>query len=268
MKTKKRKKNRFLVPAVWIIGVAAVWELVAFLLDTVLKDPQAEKKLPYLHSVIIAFGQNWQTMLQAGGVTLSRAILGFLLGIAIGFVLAVLMSLSQIIEKIAMPYLLIMQMIPILGLAPIIFSLVKDLDTSRIVIATYITFYPIAINTLSGFQSVPQDRKDLLYTYAAGKLTVYAKLMFPSALPALFTGMKIAAPMAVTASILVDTLSNKDGIGAIMIYSLYGGGDKFWPAVLTGILMGILSTVAVSLLEWLCVPWKRRSAQQQGGASV
>ncbi|MCH4239548.1 MAG: ABC transporter permease subunit [Oscillospiraceae bacterium] len=264
MKGPIRKKSRLLVPMVWIAGVVGVWELVAFLLAEVLKDPQAANKLPYLHDVIVVFVQNADTMLQAGEITLSRAVVGFLLGISIGFILAVLMSLSKIIEKIAMPYLLIMQMIPILGLAPIIFSLVKDLDTSRIVIATYISFYPIAINMLSGFQAVAKDRKDLLYTYAAKQPVVYLKLMFPSALPSFFTGMKIAAPMAVTASILVDMLSNKDGIGAIMIYSLYGGGDKFWPAVLTGIIMGILSTAAVSLLEWLCVPWERHSRQREG----
>lgn len=259
MEKKNRRAPRLLVPVVWVAGVVAVWELVSFLLDAVFKDPQAAKKLPYLHDVVLAFFQNWQSMLQAGGVTLSRAALGFLFGIAIGFVLAVLMSLSKIFEKIAMPYLLIMQMIPILGLAPIIFSLVKDLDSSRIVIATYITFYPIALNTLSGFQAVGRDRRDLLYTYAASRVTVYRKLMLPAALPALFTGMRIAAPMAVTASILVDMLSNKDGIGSIMIMSLYGGGNKFWPAVLTGILMGVLSTAIVSLLQWICIPWQRKT---------
>ncbi len=263
---KTRKTPRFLVPVVWVVGVIVAWELISFLLAVVLKDPQADKKLPYLHDVVASFFQNAHMMLQAGGVTLSRAALGFVLGCGIGFVLAVLMSLTKIIEKIAMPYLLIMQMIPILGLAPIIFSLVKDLDNSRIVIATYISFYPIALNTLSGFQAVSKDRKDLLYTYAAKRPTVYCKLMIPSALPALFTGMRIAAPMAVTASILVDMLSNKDGIGSIMIMALYGGSNKFWPAVLTGILMGILSIAIVSLAQWICIPWQRKSAKRRGAA--
>ena len=106
------------MPVVWVVGVIVAWELISFLLAVVLKDPQADKKLPYLHDVVASFFQNAHMMLQAGGVTLSRAALGFVLGCGIGFVLAVLMSLTKIIEKIAMPYLLIMQMIPILGLAP------------------------------------------------------------------------------------------------------------------------------------------------------
>ena len=78
--------------------------------------------------------------------------------------------------------------------------------------------------------------------------------------------MRIAAPMAVTASILVDMLSNKDGIGSIMIMALYGGSNKFWPAVLTGILMGILSIAIVSLAQWICIPWQRKSAKRRGAA--
>lgn len=264
MKRQSPKAVFHIVPIAWTLGVIVVWEVISFFLSTIIKDPQASKKLPYLHDVILGFFQNFQLMIQAGSITLSRAGIGFVLGAGIGFILAVLMSLSKIFEKIAMPYLMIMQMIPILGLAPIIFSLVRDLDSARIVIATYITFYPIAINTLSGFQEVQQEKKDLLYTYAANKFVVYQKLMFPAVLPAFFTGLRIAAPLAVTASILVDMLSNKDGIGSIMIYSLYGGDDKFWPAVLTGVLMGILSTAIVALLQKICIPW-RKSNLETGG---
>jgi NitT/TauT family transport system permease protein len=69
------------------------------------------------------------------------------------------MSLSKIAEKIALPYLIISQMIPVLGLAPIIFTLVRDMNTSRIVIAAYITFFPVSVNMLSGLNSVESDKK-------------------------------------------------------------------------------------------------------------
>lgn len=73
----------------------------------------------------------------------------------------------------------------------------------------------------------------------------------------------LAAPMAVTASILVDTLSVKDGIGYVLVLTLYGGGTtgQFWPAVLLSSLMGVLSFVIVSLAEFLCIPWKRQEAK-------
>lgn len=68
----------------------------------------------------------------------------------LGYLLALLMNLSGIVEKIAFPYLMIIQMIPILGMAPIILAITGDINTSRIVIAAILTFYPVSTNTLAG----------------------------------------------------------------------------------------------------------------------
>jgi len=245
--------------AVWVVGVMVLWELAAFFLANVIQDPMAEKKLPYLHEVVILFGQHWQSILKEAGITFTRAAYGFFFGAVIGFLLSVLMSLSKFVEKTAMPYLIMSQMIPILGLGPIIFSLVKDLNTARTVIAAYMTFFPVSVNTLSGFKSVDEDKRTLMYSYAAKKPQLYAKLMFPFTLPYLFTGLKIAAPMAVTASILVDTLSAKDGIGYKIVYSLYGGGTtgEFWPALITGAMMGVVSYAIMATAERILVPWRK-----------
>ncbi len=172
--------------------------------------------------------------MEAASVTFSQAAVGFLLGGIIGYSLAVVMSISRTAERIAFPYLIISQMIPVLGLAPIIFNLVRDMDASRILIAAYITFFPVAANTLSGFRSVEIEKRQLLYSYAAGKITTYAKLMVPFSIPYLFAGLKIAAPLSVTASILVDMLGSKNGIGVKLLYALYGGNmDIFWASVAT-----------------------------------
>ena len=74
--------------------------------------------------------------------------------------------------------------------------------------------------------------------------------------------MKIAAPLAVTASILVDTLSVQDGIGQIIVYSLAGGGalGAFWPAVVLGALLGVIAYNLVTLAEYIFVPWDRNNA--------
>ena len=80
--------------------------------------------------------------------------IGFAVGVAAGFILALLMSLFGTVEKIAFPYLMLIQMLPVLGLAPIILALTGNIATSRIVIAAILTFYPVAANTLAGFKSV------------------------------------------------------------------------------------------------------------------
>lgn len=255
------KKEKYKVNLVWTIGVFAAWELIAFFLDKVMNDPMADAKLPYPHSIIVSIAQNFTDLISAAGLTFSRAVLGFALGALIGFVLAIIMSLSKIAEKIALPYLIVSQMIPVLGLAPIIFTLVKDMNTSRIVIAAYITFFPVSVNMLSGLNSVESEKKELLYSYAAKKKSIYYKLMIPYSLPYLFAGLKIAAPMAITASILVDMLGSSGGIGVKLLYSLYSGTkDIFWASVVTSALMGIIGYFVVIFFEKICMPWRKQAA--------
>ena len=259
------KKEQRIVGIVWVIGIIVVWELASFLLKDVLHDPMAATKLPYPHIVALTFLKNWKTLLEAGAVTFSRAAIGFALGTAVGILLAVIMSLSKTMERIAFPYLIVSQMIPVLGLAPIIFNIVRDMNVSRIVIAAYITFFPVSVNMLSGLKSVEQDKKDLLFSIAANKFKVYQKLMFPFAMSYLFTGLKIAAPMAVTASILVDMLGSKSGIGVKILYALYSNSSNiFWASVLTSAFMGIISFYIVVFAERFCLPWQNTAPKKEG----
>ena len=254
------KKERYKVNLVWVMSIFLLWEFGAFFLDKVANDPMAEAKLPYPHSIIISIINNFSELMSAAGLTFSRAVFGFAVGAAIGFILAIIMSLSKTAEKIALPYLIISQMIPVLGLAPIIFTLARDMNASRVIIAAYITFFPVSVNMLSGLNSVDSDKKELLYSYAAKKRSIYYKLLIPYSLPYLFAGLKIAAPMSITASILVDMLGSSGGIGVKLLYSLYSGTkDIFWGSVVTSALMGIISYFIVVLFEKVCMPWRKQT---------
>ena len=159
-----------------------------------------------------------------------------------------------------LPYLLCSQMIPVLGLAPIILALTGDIAVSRIVIAAILTFYPVAANTLDGFRAVPREKYELMYSYAASRRQFYLKTMFPACVPYFFTGLKIAAPMAITASILVDTLQGGVGLGCLLSQSLKGAMTRyvFWQIVLLSALIGVLSFVGIGWLESLLCPYDRR----------
>ncbi|KOA20095.1 putative aliphatic sulfonates transport permease protein SsuC [Clostridium homopropionicum DSM 5847] len=262
------KKERRIVAIVWVIGIILVWSFFAFALQNIFHDKMASTKLPYPHSVFMTIIKNWKMLLEASAVTFSRATIGFVVGAGVGIVLAVVMSLSKTIERIAFPYLIISQMIPVLGLAPIIFNIVRDMNTSRIVIAAYITFFPVSVNMLSGLKSVEQEKKDLLYSIAANKLNVYYKLMFPFSMSYLFTGLKIAAPMAVTASILVDMLGSSSGIGVKILYSLYSSSNGiFWASVITSAFMGVISFYIVVFAERIFLPWQKDIVKKEGEAA-
>lgn len=259
-------KDRRLVTMVWLVSILLIWEVCAALSRLISTNQLIEAKLPFPHRIFLTYMTNFMDLTEAGLATLSRAGIGFALGASIGIGLAIVMSFSRMVEKVALPYLIISQMIPVLGLAPIIFNIVRDMNLSRIIIAAYITFFPVSVNMLSGLKSVEQDKKDLLSMAAAGKRAIYTKLMVPYSMSYLFTGLKIAAPMAVTASILVDMLGSKSGIGVKILYSLYSSRfDIFWASVMTSAFMGILSYYLIITIEYLLMPWNRNGSPQGGG---
>ena len=269
MKMMKRIVNsKYFMVVLWTIIIVAVWEIFAFVVQYTKRTPV--NVLPHLSGIIESMISSKtingsQTALQMvlinAGATLSRAGIGFVIGTALGFVLALLMNLSGTVEKIAFPYLMLIQMIPVLGMAPIILALTGDIGTSRIVIAAILTFYPVATNTLAGFKGVHKEKHELMYSYAAGKFQIYTKTLIPACLPSFFTGMKIAAPMAVTASILVDTLQGGVGLGCLLSQSLKGAMTRyvFWQIVVRSAVVGILSFDLIGAIEKKLCPYNQNA---------
>ena len=262
----KIKNSKALVTLVWVLGLLVIWEIFAFIIQATKRTP--ENIMPHVWQIFyslidpkpVSNGMSClQVVLFNAGQTLSRAGQGFMIGTLIGFALAILMKLSHIVEKIAAPYLMLIQLIPILGMAPIILAMTHDIGSSRIIIAAILTFYPVATNTLAGLNSVENQKYELMYSYAAKKSTVYVKMLIPSCIPYFFTGLKIAAPMAITASILVDTLQGDGGLGCMLSQSLKHAMTiyVFWDIVVFSAVIGVLSCSLMGWIENAVSPLKR-----------
>lgn len=261
----------------WIILLIVAWEIAATVVAATKRTP--ENIMPHLYQILaaafstkpVASGMSaTMVVLTSARATILRALLGFLVGTGIGFLLALVMKMSGICEKMLFPYLMLIQLIPVLGLAPIIFSITGDINKSRVIIAGILSFYPVATNTLAGFKSVDKDKYDLMYTYAAKKRTIYTKVLIPSAIPYFFTGTKIAAPMAITASILVDTLQGDGGLGCMLSQSLKHAMSiyVFWLIVFFSAFIGVFSSCLMTWIENLISPEKRglrKAAKMKGG---
>lgn len=273
-KVKKILTSKIFVIFIWIAALFVLWEVCAAHVAETKRTP--ENILPHISGIINSLLSDkkingsqtaLQMVLENAGATLSRAGVGYLIGIASGFVLALLMSLSGIVEKIAFPYLMLIQLIPILGMAPIINAITGDIAVSRIVIAAILTFYPVATNTLAGFKSVQKEKHELMYSYAANKFQIYTKTMIPACIPYFFTGLKISAPMAITASILVDTLQGGIGLGCLLSQSLKGAMTRyvFWDIVFFSAVIGILSLYIMGVAEMILCPYKRTGKSKKKG---
>ncbi len=264
---RKRKIPAWVTMLVWILGLIIIWEIGATAIEESKRTP--ENVLPHLYQIIgmifsdkpVANGQTaLMVVLTSAGKTLLRALYGFILGIVLGFGVALILKISKVTEKVIFPYLMLIQMVPILGMAPIILAITGDINASRIIIAAILTFYPVATNTLAGFNAVEREKYELMYSYAANKSMIYRKVLIPYSIPYFFTGLKISAPMAITASILVDTLQGDGGLGCMLSQSQKHAMSiyVFWIIIFFSALVGILSSRLMGVIEKLCTPQDRK----------
>ena len=262
----KEKLSDVFVVLLWVLGLVIIWELGAAHIAQIKRTPA--NVLPHLGQILESIFSKkmvsnkqtaWQIVISNAGITLARAGVGYVIGVVAGFFLAIIMRYINPVEKTLFPYLMMIQMIPILGMAPIVLAITKDIDKSRIVIAAILTFYPVATNTLAGLKSVEPEKYDLMHSLAASDWQIYTKLLLPSCVPYFFTGLKISAPMAITASILVDTLQGGGGLGCMLSQSLKHAMSiyVFWQIVFVSAIIGILSYNLMSLLENILSPMKR-----------
>jgi len=249
----------------WILLVIIFWEIIAMLCEQ--KFNHGYYYIPHLSQIFSAIGDknikiagksSMVMIFKATGSTLSRALIGFIIGTILGFALAFVMDLCKVVEKLAFPYLMLLQMVPIIGMAPVIFAITGDVSKARIVIAAILTFYPVTTNVMAGFKSVEKEKHDLMDITSAKWYQKYWYTKFPACLPSFFTGLKIAAPLAITASVLVDTLQGGNTLGGLISQSLKGVPSYyiFWEIVIICAVVGVGSSALMGLLDFIFCPYR------------
>jgi NitT/TauT family transport system permease protein len=238
-----------------IVTLAVAWESVKFIfrLD--------ERALPHLWDITAAFGQPsrrngpplFAVLLEAALYTFRGAVSGFLIGSLLGFVLGTLFAHIPLLERSLVPYVVASQTIPILAIAPMVVIWLRSPTLSVAVIAAYLTFFPVTINTLRGMKSPDPRAVELMRSYAATTWETLWKLRFPAALPAIFTALKISATASVVGAIIGELPSgSRDGLGgAILNFNQYyiTGPERLWAAIVTTALVGIAFFAIVALAE-------------------
>jgi NitT/TauT family transport system permease protein len=198
--------------------------------------------------------------------TLRSALVGFLVGSVIGFAIGVVFVHSRFLERGLMPYVVASQTVPIIAIAPMVVIWVSRLGwpTWRgvAIIAAYLTFFPVAINTLRGLRSPDPPAVELMSSYASSGWEVLWKLRFPAALPYLFTALKVSATLSVTGAIIGELPTGlSQGLGRSLLTFMYyyvSGPEKLYASVLVAGALGITFVGAVALAERLVVPTGRR----------
>src|SRR5689334_767866 len=234
--------------------------------------PVNDTTLPHIYTIFQALGEPTSTggpllistLFDAATFTAKEALLGFALGASVGFLLAIGLVHSRLAQRALLPYIVASQTIPILAVAPMVVVWLKSGWQSVAVIAAYLTFFPVAINTLRGLESPDPRARELMRSYAASRWKVLWHLRVPTSLPYLFTALKISATASVVGAIIGELPSSiQDGLGgAILNFNQYYSitPANLWATNLVAAALGIAFFLAVVVVEKVVV---RRAPEQR-----
>lgn len=233
-----------------------IWDIAYALTEPVQRNTETSL---FVHLVGAAFS------------TWTMALIGFAIGALIGITLASIFVHSLLGERAFMPYVIASQAIPIVALAPIISAAAGRGNTAVIIIAVYLTFFPVTIAQARGLRSPDPRSLELMRSYAATRWQIYRKVRLPASLPYLFTALKVAAAAAIVGAIIGEGPGGvKDGLGRAIInfnQQYISGPEKLWATILIASLTGIFFFVCVRIAEILTT-WRRGGSSADGGSSA
>lgn len=241
---------QYLIPVVIIICLLILWQVFCDVFDIPVWLLPSPKRI-YINTMTWARFIPFHTW-----VTFYETFSGFILALAIGLPLAVAIVYSAILRNTIYPILLVFQSVPKVAIAPLFLIWVGYGEMSKILIASVVAFFPIVVNSATGFESVEPELFELTHSLQATKLQVFFKVRFPWALPYIFSGMKVAITLAVIGAIIGEFVSSDRGLGFLIL----AASGEMNTALIFGVILilsvlGIFSFAAIGLLEKLICPW-------------
>jgi NitT/TauT family transport system permease protein len=251
------------IPAiiVFVLGIAA-WQISieAFHIQRFL--------LPKPWAILSAFWTQRSTLWSAGWVTLKEALGGFAIGSAIGILVACFLSRFRRLGDALMPVAIAANAIPIIAFSPIFNAWFDPLSLApRMATAAVLCFFPVMVNTLRGLTSIKPSQLDLMRSYAAGEFQIFRRVRVPTALPFVFSALKVATVLAMIGAIVSDYFGTFGSLGITIKNSVsLFDFETAWAAILTASILGVALYVAVSLAEKYALQWDP-TRQERGGAA-
>ncbi|WP_235923790.1 ABC transporter permease [Microcella pacifica] len=212
----------------------------------------------------------WLEVAIAASLTLGIAAAGWIVGVTVGLLLALVMQRWRLAESAALPWIILSQTVPLIAFAPVVKSWGSRIEIgafewqdwmSVAVIASYLAFFPVAVGALKGFQSPDRLHLELMRSYSVGWWQTMRYLRIPAAVPYLLPALRLAAANAVVGAVVAEVSTGlQGGIGRLVIqYAGQASGDpaKAWAPILGAIALGLIAAGSVALMGALARNYRR-----------
>jgi NitT/TauT family transport system permease protein len=228
--------------AVWEAGVA-LYKMPAYL-------------LPAPSVIFETFVREFPRLAYHGWVTAYEMLLGYGLAVAVAVPLAIAITSSQRFDSFVMPTLLFFQVVPKVAIAPLFLVWFGVGALPKILVAFLISFFPIVIDAAVGLRSMSVEMADLARSMGASRMQVFARFRLPTSLPYLFSGLKVAATLAVAGAVVGEFVGADKGLGYLLLVTNSNMETALMFATIVALtIIGLVFFYAVELLEALLIPW-------------
>jgi NitT/TauT family transport system permease protein len=239
-----------LTPFAGILVFLALWEAIVALL----------KMPPYLLpgpiQIFDTFVGEFPKLAFHGWVTLYEMLLGYGLAVAVAIPLAIAITSSERFDRFAMPTLLFFQVVPKVAIAPLFLVWFGVGALPKVLVAFLISFFPIVIDAAVGLRSMSTEMRDLARSMGATRGQVFARFRLPTSLPYLFSGLKVAATLAVAGAVVGEFVGADKGLGYLLLVTNSNMETALMFATLFALtIIGLVFFYAVELLEAVLIPW-------------
>jgi ABC-type nitrate/sulfonate/bicarbonate transport system permease component len=240
-----------LAPAALLLAFFLGWELIVRVRDI------SVFILPAPSVVLQALYEDRVLLLPEMLVTLQEILLGFGVAFATAMTLGFLLSHSKALNRALYPLLVASQTIPVLAIAPVLLIWFGYGMLPKVIVTALIAFFPLTVNTVTGFGSVDPEMRTLFKAYCGGRWQTFRKLTLPWAMPYIFAGIKISITLSVIGATVGEWIGADAGLGFVIVQS---SSQLLTPRLFAALtllsLMGIVLFVLAVILERVAVPWR------------
>jgi len=234
--------------------MVCVWELVV-------RAAQVPDYLfPAPSAIASALASDRGLLASATLVTVREVVLGYLLAVALALMLAVLLHFSDALRRALLPILVLSQTVPTVLLAPVLAILLGYGITPKLVVVAIVCFFPIVVNTVDGLRCTDTELVQMMRTLHGSRFAIFRRVEVPGALPAIFSGARVAATYAAVGAVFGEWAGSSAGLGFVMLQAQPALlTARIFAAVLILCALALALYAAVSLAERLLVPWNREA---------
>jgi len=213
--------------------------------------------LPPLAAVVRDGMSVWPDLLAGFWRTLVETLLGFAAGALLGIACGIGFAHVRLMERAVFPLFVALQTVPIIAFGAIVVIWFGNTILAKVVIALYLTFFPVTVNTLRGLQAVEPQRVALMRSFGAGGLQLFLKLALPSALPTIMVGLKLGISLSLAGAIVGEWFGDTVGLGVMLLQALYFEQiPRIWLLIVASGLMGAGLYGSLTLIERRFVWWR------------